>query len=99
MGVRRLLAGRRRTKSNTRSKDVRLLWFFANSLVRRFEETGIYIDPQDRRDVSKQYQDKTVYLHSRMDVSGSSPQMQMLHTSGVHTRRQKQDSEQTIFDV
>ena len=32
----------------------------AHSLVRRFEQTGISIDAQNRRDVRKQRQDKTV---------------------------------------
>ena len=32
----------------------------AHSLVRRFEQTGISIDAQDRREVRKQRQDKTI---------------------------------------
>ena len=56
MSVRRLLAGCRRTKSNTRGKDV---WLFG--------QTGISNDAQDRRDVRKQCQDKTVNLHSCID--------------------------------
>ena len=47
----------------------------AHSFVRRFEQTGISIDAQDRRDVRKQRQGKTVYLHSRIDVRGSSQQL------------------------
>ena len=46
-----------------------------HGLVRRFEQTGISIDAQDRRDVRKQCQDKTVNLHSRIDVRGSSLQL------------------------
>ena len=42
------------------------------SPVRRFQQEGISTDAQDRRDVRKQCQDKTVNLHSRIDVSGSS---------------------------
>ena len=44
----------------------------AHSLVRRFEQTGVYNDAQDRRDVRKLRQDKTFNLHSRIDISGSS---------------------------
>ena len=47
----------------------------AHSLVRQFEQTGISIDAQDRRDVRKQCQDKTVNLQSRIDVSSSSWQL------------------------
>ena len=43
-----------------------------DSLVIGFEQTGISIDAQDRRDLRKQRQNKTVNLHSRIDVSGSS---------------------------
>ena len=68
---RRIFAGRRRSKSNTRRKDVRLLFVNAHSLVRRFELTGISNDARGRRDVRKQRQDKTVNLYSRIDVSGS----------------------------
>ena len=46
-----------------------------HSLVRRFEQTGISIDAQDRRDVRNQRQGKTVNLHTRIDVSGSSRQL------------------------
>ena len=41
----------------------------AHSLVRQFEQTGISIDAQDRRDVRKQRQDKTI------DVSCLSQQL------------------------
>ena len=40
----------------------------AHSLARQFEQTGISIDAQDRRDVRKQRQDKAVNIHSRIDV-------------------------------
>ena len=46
-----------------------------HSLLRRFRETGISFDAQDRRDVRKQLQEETVNLHSRIDVSGSSRQV------------------------
>ena len=46
----------------------------AHSLVRRFEQTGMSIDAQNRRDVKKQRQDKTVNLHTRIDVCSSSRQ-------------------------
>ena len=39
----------------------------AHSLVKQFEQTGISIDAQDRHNVRKQRQDKTVNLHSRID--------------------------------
>ena len=71
----------------------------AHNLVRQFEQTGISIDAQDRRNVRKQPQDKTVNLQSRIDVSSSSWQLWVLHTSTFHTRRQIQESEQMIFDV
>ena len=38
----------------------------APCLVRGFEQKGISIDAQDRREVRKQRQDKTVNLHSRL---------------------------------
>ena len=60
MSVKSLLAGRRRTKSNMRAKDV---WLLSHSLVKRFEQTGNRIDAK---------KDKTVNLHSRIDASGSS---------------------------
>ena len=41
----------------------------AHSLVRRFEQTGISFDAQDRRDVRKQLQEETVNLHSCIDES------------------------------
>ena len=47
----------------------------AHSLVRRFEQTGISIEAQDRRDQRKQCQDKTLNLHSPFDVSTSSRQL------------------------
>ena len=47
----------------------------AHSLVRRFEQTGLSIDAQDLGDVRKQRQDKTVNLHSCIDVSDSSLQL------------------------
>ena len=47
----------------------------AHSLVRRFEQKGISIDAQDRRDVRKPRQDKTVNLLSRINLSGSSWQL------------------------
>ena len=47
----------------------------AHCLVRRFEQTGISIDAQDRRDIRKQRQDKTVNLRPRIGVSGSSRQL------------------------
>ena len=47
----------------------------ADSLVRRFEQTGISIDAQDRLNARKHRQDKTVYLHSRIDVSRFSQQL------------------------
>ena len=59
----------------------------AHSLVRPFEQTGISINAQDRWDVREQRQDKTVNLHSFVDVRGSSRQLKMLHTSMFHTRR------------
>ena len=59
----------------------------AHSHVRWFEQTGISMDAQDRRDLRKHRQDKTVNLHSPIDIIGSSPQLQMLHTSMYHTRR------------
>ena len=71
----------------------------AHNLVKQFEQTGISIDAQDRRNVRKQHQDKTVNLQSRIDVSSSSWQLWVLHTSTFHTGRQKQESEQMIFDV
>ena len=43
----------------------------AHSLQRRFEQAGILIDAQDRHNVRKQRQGKTVNLHSRIDVSAS----------------------------
>ena len=62
----------------------------AHSLVRRLEQTEFYIDAQDRRDIRKQRQDKTVNLHSRIDASGSSR-----HTP----QRFIPESEQMLFDV
>ena len=47
----------------------------APGLVRRFEQTGISIDAQDRRDIRKQRQDKTDNLHPRIGVSSSSRQL------------------------
>ena len=47
----------------------------AHSLMRPFEQTGISIDAQDRRTLRKQRKDKTVHLHSRSDISGSSLQL------------------------
>ena len=44
----------------------------AQSLVRRFKQTGISNDAQDRRDVRKPRQDKAFNLHSSIDISGSS---------------------------
>ena len=55
----------------------------AHSLMRRFEQTGISIDVRNRRDVRKQRQNKTVDLHSRIDVSGSSRHLLMLHRLNV----------------
>ena len=46
----------------------------AHSLVRRFEQTGMSIDAQNRRGERKQRQDKTVNLHTRIDVSSYTPQ-------------------------
>ena len=43
--------------------------------MRRFQQAEIYTDAQDRGDVRKQRQDKTVNLHSSIDVSGSSQQL------------------------
>ena len=71
-----LLAGRSRSKSNLHAgKMFGCSGGIAHSLVRRFEQTGMSIDAQDRRDVRKQLQDKTVNLHSHIDVSGSSRQL------------------------
>ena len=47
----------------------------AHSHVRPFQQAGISTDAQDRRDLRKQRQDKTVNLLSRIDVSGSSQQL------------------------
>ena len=47
----------------------------AHSHVRRFQQAGISTDAQDPRDVRKQHQDKTVNLHSHIDVSDSSQQL------------------------
>ena len=47
----------------------------ADSLLRRFKQTEISIDAQDQRNTRKQRQDKTVNLHSRIDIIGSSPQL------------------------
>ena len=47
----------------------------AHNLVRWFEQTGISIDAQDHPKVRNQHQDKTVNLHSLIDVSVSSPQL------------------------
>ena len=49
-----------------------------HSLLSCLQQVGISSDEQDRRDVKKQRQDaqdKTVKLHSRIDVSGSSQQL------------------------
>ena len=47
----------------------------AYSLVRWFEQTGKSKDAHDRCDVRKQRKDKTVNLHSCIDVSSSSQQL------------------------
>ena len=47
----------------------------AHGLVRLFEQTGISIDEQDRWDIRKQHHDKTINLHSHIDVNGSSRQL------------------------
>ena len=46
--------------------------FIAHRHMRRFQQAGKSTDAKDRRDVKKQRQDRTVNLHSRIDVSGSS---------------------------
>ena len=46
-----------------------------HSLVKRFEQTGMSIDAQDRRDFRKQSQENAVNLHSHIDLSGSSRQL------------------------
>ena len=60
MGVNRLLVGCLRTKSNMHGKDVVCNGLMAHSLVRWLEQTGISIDAQDRHNLRKQRQDKTV---------------------------------------
>ena len=75
MTVRRLLAGRRRTKSISRGKVFGCSRVIAYNLVRRSEQTEISMDAQYRRDVRKQHLDKAVYLHSYICVSSSSPQL------------------------
>ena len=45
----------------------------AHILVRQFEQTGISIDAQGH--IRKQLQDKTVNLHSNIDVGVSSKQL------------------------
>ena len=47
----------------------------AHTLMRWFEQTGISIDAQGQRKVRKQRQDKTINLHSRIDLSRSSRQL------------------------
>ena len=47
----------------------------AYSLARQFEQTGISIDAQDRHDIRKQCQNKTVNLHSHIEISGTSRQL------------------------
>ena len=47
----------------------------AQSLERRLQQTGISMDVQDRWDVRQQRQDKTINLHSRVDVNGSNWQL------------------------
>ena len=69
-----------RTKAFGRSTPYQVKMFgcsrvIAHSLLRRFKETGISFDAQDRRDVRKQLQEETVNLRSRIDVSGSSRQV------------------------
>ena len=46
-----------------------------NSLMRWFEQTGISINAQDQCNVRKQRQDKTINLHSHIDLSRSSRQL------------------------
>ena len=46
-----------------------------HGLVRWFEQTGRSIDVQDRHDVRKQRQEKTVNLQSCTDLSSSSGQL------------------------
>ena len=47
----------------------------AHSLMGRFEQTRISIDAEDRCKVRKQCQDKTVNLHSCIDVGSFSWQL------------------------
>ena len=86
IGVRRRFAGHCRNKSYTSDKDG-FSFVIAHSLVRRFKQTGISVDAHDKRDVIQQRQYKAINLHSHMDVSGSSRQLWMLHTSTFQTRR------------
>ena len=58
----------------------------SHSHLRQLQQAGISTDAQDRRDVRKQHRDKTVNLHSHIDVSGSSQQLKMLQISTFHTR-------------
>ena len=51
MSVKRLLAGRRHTKSNTHGNDVGVSRIIAHGFVQRFEQTGISIGAMNRRDV------------------------------------------------
>ena len=70
MGIRRFLAGRLCTKSNTRGKDVWLLSHFAHSLVRWFKPIGISVDAHDRTcNIRKQRQDKTIDLHAHIELA------------------------------
>ena len=41
----------------------------AHSLARQFEQIGISIDAQDRHDIRKQCQIKTVNLHSHIEIA------------------------------